>query len=225
MKNLIICSASERSLHQVWLDGDPNRNWDLYLSPYRALAPRQSPDIEIGKIRSGPKFTCLHDLLIQENGWRRYQYITLADEDVFAMPGTWSRFFEQATEFNAALSAPALTPNSIYSHPVTVQQPGSRARRVSFVESMMPCFRVDILEKLLHTFALSPTGAGWGFDYLWAAMLDYQGIYVIDETPVTHWRPNVHTTNGFPEMNALLARFNVSPIEQTYEHFPAMGHT
>src|ERR1019366_6823014 len=58
MKNLIICSASERSLHQVWLDGDPNRNWDLYLSPYRALAPRQSPDIEIGKIRSGPKFTC-----------------------------------------------------------------------------------------------------------------------------------------------------------------------
>src|ERR1035437_8200824 len=148
--NLIICCASERSMHYAWLDGDPMRNWDLFVSPYRLVL--HSPthhDIQTGKIRSTKKFAALHDLLTQGQWWRSYRNVMLVDEDIFAMPRTWSRFFDLTDPLDMTMAAPALTPNSIASHPVTVQQPGCRMRRVSFIESMMPCFRDHILATLL----------------------------------------------------------------------------
>ena len=80
----------------------------------------------------------------------------------------------------------------------------------------MPSLRVDTLSKLLPTFLESP--GGWGIDYLWAHLLSYKGMYIIDTTPVTHWRPSVHTKNYGGEMNALLAKFGVTKWpEVTYE--------
>jgi hypothetical protein len=207
--NLMICSASDRSLHHTWLDGDLQRNWDLYLSPYRPMTSQQTHAVPIGKVRDKPKFAALHDLLTEDQWWRGYNNVMLVDEDIFAMPGTWSRFFDATDmQLNVSMSAPALTANSIFSHPVTVQQPGCRVRRVSFIEGMMPSFRVKTLEQLLPTFLESP--GGWGIDYLWAHLLDYKGMYIIDATPVTHWRPSVHTKNYGGEMNALLAKFGVT---------------
>jgi hypothetical protein len=205
-------------MHYAWLDGDPDRNWDLFVSPYRDVLPAHGHhDIQTGKIRSAKKFAALYDLLTQAEFWRGYRNVMLVDEDIFAMPGTWSRFFDRADTLDMTMAAPALTPNSIYSHPVTVQQPGCCVRRVSFIESMMPCFRANTLQMLLPTFLADPTGAGWGLDYVWAKLLDYSGIYIIDETPVTHWRPSVHTQNNWPDAEAVLAKFNASRIEQTYE--------
>jgi hypothetical protein len=218
--NLMICCASERSMHYAWLDGDrDHRNWDLYLAPYRPVLPAYSHDIKTDQIRYAKKFSALHDLLTRDQWWRDYRNVMLVDEDVFAMPGTWSRFFDVADTLDMTMAAPALTPNSVHSHPVTVQQPGCRMRRVSFIESMMPCFRADTLSTLLPTFMADPTGAGWGLDYVWAKLLDYRGIYVIDETPVTHWRPNVYDRSYWPETDAVLAKFDARMIEQTYEVF------
>ena len=216
--NLIICCASERSMHYAWLDGDPDRNWDLFVSPYRLVL--HSPthhDVKLGPIRSAKKFAALHELLTQDEWWRGYRNIMLVDEDIFAMPGTWSHFFDRADTLPMAMAAPALTPNSIASHPVMVQRPGCGVRRVSFIESMMPCFRVNTLALLLPTFMADPTGAGWGIDYVWAKLLDYRGIYVIDETPVTHWRPSVHTQNNWPDAEVVMVKYNAPRIEETYE--------
>jgi hypothetical protein len=213
----MICSASDRSLHHTWLDGDPKRNWDLYLSPYRPLSIAQPPDVSVGPLRDKQKFAALHDLLTEDQWWREYNNVMLVDEDIFAMPGTWSRFFDWTDRLDMRMMAPSLTANSIFSHPVTVQQPGHAVRRVSFIEIMMPSFRVDTLDLLLPTFALSPSGMGWGLDYLWAHLLDYSGIYIIDETPVTHWRPSAHTKNYGDEMNALLAKYHVRATEETFE--------
>lgn len=214
--NLMICSASEKSMHHVWLDGDRDRNWDLYLSPFRSVQPVD--DVKIGKIRTAKKFTALHELLMEDPWWRDYRNVMLVDEDVFAMPETWSRFFDWTDKLDdMTIAAPALTPNSIHSHPVTVQVPGCSVRRVSFIESMMPCFRVETLEQLLPTFLADPTGIGWGLDYAWAKLLDYRGIYVVDATPVTHWRPNIHERNNWPEVETVLKMYQAELIEQTYE--------
>ncbi len=215
--NLMICSASDRSLHHTWLDGDPNRNWDLHLMPYRALSAPQPPDITVDAVVTEQKYAAYYTLLTESRWWRDYRNIMLVDEDIFAMPGTWSRFFDWSDKVNAALSAPALTPNSIFSHPVTVQQPGCVARRTSFVESMMPCFRVGTLTALLPSFTADPTGMGWGLDYAWAKLLNYAGIYVIDATPVTHWRPGTHTRSYWPEVQTVLTKFNAQIVEKTYE--------
>lgn len=225
--NLIICCASERSLHQVWLDGDPQRNWDLCVIPFRPLAPRQSTGIMITPITNELKFAAFHTLLTKNNWWRAYKRIALADEDIFAMPKTWSLFFDFVEQLDAGLSAPALTPNSLFSHPVTVRQRGCLAHRTNFVEGMMPCFRVDVLDKLLYTFTADPSGAGWGLEYAWSKVLDNKGIYIVDATPVTHWRPGAYTRSYMPEVNAVIAKFGASPVETIYEfiRFDPVGAT
>ena len=205
-------------MHYAWLDGDLDRNWDLFVSPYRNVLPAYGHhDIQTGKIRSAKKFAALHELLTQDEWWSNYRNVMLVDEDIFAMPETWSRFFDIADTLPITMAAPALTPNSIASHPVTVQQPGCCVRRVSFIESMMPCFRVNTLAALLPTFTADPTGVGWGLDYVWAKLVEYHGIYVVDATPVTHWRPSVYTENNWPDAEAVMAKYNAPKIEQTYE--------
>ena len=216
--NLIICCASERSMHYAWLDGDPLRNWDLYLAPYRRVLPAHHHDIPTGGIINAKKFVMLHDLLTRNHWWRDYRNVMLVDEDIFAMPETWSRFFEWTDQLDdMTMAAPALTPNSVSSHSVTVQQPGCHVRRVSFIESMMPCFRAETLALLLPTFLADPSGFGWGIDYAWAKLLDYRGIYIVDATPVTHWRPNVYDRSYWPEAEDVLAKYQAERIEQTYE--------
>lgn len=220
--NLIICRASERSQHYAWLDGDALwRNWDLYVLPYRAVLPAFGHDegVAVGRVVSGNKFTALHDFLMYDRSWYRYRNIMLADEDVFAMPGTWSRFFDLVDALPLmTMAAPALTANSVSSHGITVQRPGCSVRRVSFIEGMVPCFKPDVLDLLLPTFLADPTGCGWGIDYAWAKLLNYQGIYIVDATPVTHWRPNVHDRSYWPEANAVLERYHATDrLEQTYE--------
>jgi hypothetical protein len=207
-------------MHYAWLDGDPQRNWDLCLSPYRPIRPAYSHDsIQTYGLRTEPKFAALHDLLTQNTWWHSYRNVMLVDEDVFAMPQTWSRFFDWMDRILAAeMAAPALTPNSIFSHPVTVQQFNSRVRRVSFIEGMMPCFRARTLKQMLPTFLADPTGMGWGIDYVWPKLLDYKGIYVVDDTPVTHWRPGTYTRSYWPEVEAVLKKYDAEDRpEVTYE--------
>jgi hypothetical protein len=54
---------------------------------------------------------------------------------------------------------------------------------------MMPCFRSDILSNLLHTLDLTPSGFGFGLDFLWPKLLAYSGVFIVDETAVLHTRP------------------------------------
>lgn len=216
--NLIICSAGSRSLHHTWIDGDAQRNWDLYLLPYQTFSIPNQRDIKIGAVTSDPKYAAYHSLLTRNPWWSKYHNVMLVDEDIFAMPGTWSRFFDCMDGLPALMAAPALTPNSIFSHPVTVQQPGSHVRRVSFIEGMMPCFRSDVLWQLLPTFLADPTGMGWGIDYVWPKLLDYRDIYVVDATPVTHWRPATYTRSYWPEVEAVLKMYHAEDRpEVTYE--------
>jgi hypothetical protein len=224
-RNLIIVCAGRSSKHRTWLTEDPNRNWDLYVCPFVEIPPTTGNGVTTGSsFYTGFQFAALSALLDTWRGWESYRYIVLADDDLIVPPGTWSKFFARVVCYHAALSAPALTPDSIASHRVTVQRPGARARRVSFVEGMMPCFRVDVLEKLRHTFAETKTGIGYGLDYVWPKLLDYKGIYIIDETPITH--PRGHTSRpeidaaALREMAAMLKKYDCEcPPEGDFEVF------
>lgn len=189
-RSLIIVRAGAGSLHPDWL-GAGDRGWDLFVCPYQETGFAADPtrNVEVGVVREGAKWTGLRALLAEWRGWRDYDYVMLADDDLSAAPWTWSRFFEIARREQAVLAQPALTRDSYFSHLVTVQCPHVTMRRTSFVEIMAPCFRTDALAALLPTFDYTRTGWGWGLDYVWAKALGYKGLLIVDEAPVRHTRP------------------------------------
>jgi len=183
-RNLIVLRCGAESLHGQWLEG-AERNWDIVLCPYQ--------DIDAKGIEShlivGQKWSGLYRFLLEYSRWRDYDYICLPDDDIETTAGTWNTFFDRCAALKAELAAPALTPDSFFSHAITLQNPNFLARATSFVEVMNPCFSRSFLEIALPTFALSRSGAGWGLDFLWGAMLSHENLWIIDETAVRHARP------------------------------------
>lgn len=188
--NLVVARVGRKSLHTTWLSADASRNWDLYLCPYQDIAqPEADTGIEVGQIIPGPKWSGLRQLLETWNGWREYDYIWLPDDDLYASQDTIDGMFDLASSLAFDLCAPALHESSYYAHFSTMRNGRCLARRTGFVEIMAPCFSRRALNELLATLALSSTGWGWGLDSLWPKLLDYQGVGVIDATPVLHTRP------------------------------------
>ena len=197
-KDLIIVRASKRSLHNVWLDSKTPRPWDLLICPYEDIPSSQPEGVYLSEVipASKWKWGALDILLNEWQEWRKYRYVLLADDDLLASQDTWSKFFERCAHYGAQLAQPGLRFGSYFSHPMTMQSTQFAARRVSFVEIMMPCFRSDVLAQLQATFKISPSGSGLGLDLLWAKQLEYKHLFIIDETAVHHTRP-VH--GAYPE--------------------------
>jgi hypothetical protein len=128
-------------------------------------------------------------LLTTWDGWREYDHVWLPDDDVFASQDTISQMFDLAAALDFKLFAPALAEASYYEHFSTMRNGSFHARSVGFVEIMVPGFRRQTLEQLLPTFDHTTTGWGWGLDVAWPKLLGYEGIGIIDATPVLHTRP------------------------------------
>jgi hypothetical protein len=190
-RDLIIARCGTNSLHPAWVEGQPDRTWDLYLCPYQPV-PFQtdaSAGVMVGEVIPGQKWTGLRALLRGWDGWTDYRYVMLADDDLLAPPEIWSEFFHICKSIGAKLAQPALTPDSFFFYPLTMKNLRFERRRVGFVEIMAPCFRVDVLQDLLPTLDLTETGFGWGLDTLWPKLLAYEDIHIVDRTPIRHTRP------------------------------------
>jgi hypothetical protein len=186
-RNLVLARVGQNSLHRLWIDPGKSRDWDLYLCPFQEM-PTQAVDCTVGSVIPGPKWTGLNQLLNEWDGWREYDHIWLPDDDILASQDTISAMFEAAQALRLKLFAPALHEASHYAHYTMMRNASFFARRVGFVEIMVPCFSREALEEVLPTLALSTTGWGWGLDSLWPKLLDYQDLGIIDSTPVLHTR-------------------------------------
>jgi len=184
--NLVIARTGRSSLHPRWLEHGAARNWDLLLCPYQD-GPTES-DFPVPPATPGQKWLGLDQLLNANDIWRRYDYVWMPDDDLMATAEEISRLFDLCHSFNAALAQPALTEESDFSFAMTMRNRAFFARATTFVEIMAPCFRSDVLARLLPTLAEVPTGWGWGLSYVWAAMLECGGIYIFDAAPVWHTR-------------------------------------
>jgi hypothetical protein len=187
-RNLVIARVGRRSLHGTWVGTKSERDWDLYLCPFEDIDPTQAPGVMTGPVVPGPKWTGLRETLNSWPGWRDYDYVWLPDDDVLTDPETVSAMFATASALKLQLFAPALQESSHYAHYIAMRNRRFLARRVGFVEIMVPGFRRTTLEALLPTFDLSTTGWGWGLDSLWPARLGYRDLGIIDAAPVLHTR-------------------------------------
>jgi hypothetical protein len=187
-RNLVLARCGKTSLHESWLAGAVHRSWDLALAPYQEIAVTQAPEFMLPVV-PGLKWNGLHRVLTEWQGWRQYDYIWLPDDDLAADALRLNTMFGLAEAFGAKLAAPALSPDSYFSHYISMQNKSYFARGVSFVEVMMPCFRRDVLEQMLPLLAETATGEGWGFDFIWPKLLNYEDVYIFDCVTVRHTRP------------------------------------
>jgi hypothetical protein len=187
-RHLVIARVGRNSLHRTWLESATDRNWDLYLCPFQAIADQSDVQCKVGEVIAGPKWTGLTALLSGWDGWKDYDSVWLPDDDILADQATISAMFDVGELLNFNLFAPGLHERSYYAHYITMTNRSFFARRVGFVEIMMPCFRTAVLSELLPTFALSTTGWGWGLDSVWPKLLGYEGLGIIDGVSVLHTR-------------------------------------
>jgi hypothetical protein len=188
-RDLVIARVGRNSLHRSWLDAGKPREWDLYLCPFQDIPPQTDLDCTVGEVIPGPKWTGLRTLLNGWDGWRDYEHIWLPDDDILASQDTISRMFEAAAALQLKLFTPALKEDSHYGHYIIMRNRNFFARRVSFVEIMVPGFSRPALEQLLPTLDLSTTGWGWGLEPLWGKLLDHRDLGILDAVPVLHTRP------------------------------------
>jgi hypothetical protein len=188
-QHLVIARVGRRSLHPFWLEPAKDRSWDLYLCPFQQLDPAHGADCEVGDVVPGPKWAGLRTLLNSWSGWKDYEYVWFPDDDIFTNQDDINAMFRLGGALNFELFAPALQEGSYYAHYITMTNQSFFARRVGFVEIMVPCFRSETLERLLPTLELTTTGWGWGLDSVWPKLLGYEGLGILDGVPVLHTRP------------------------------------
>lgn len=215
---LVIVRAGDRSLHPQWTSSLVTRDWDLVVS-YFGDDPHRYRDA--GELRiddKGPKWPGIHVLLSRDGFWRDYDYIWLPDDDLAVTQAAISTLFAVTASRDLALTQPALSWSSFYSHPVTIRRPSFRLRLTDFVENMAPCFRRDSLEICLPT--MGHNLSGWGLGSVWPRLLGdgSSRVAIIDDVTVTHTRPvggpNYATLRAAgispqAEMDALLSTYGI----------------
>src|ERR1700678_3246171 len=124
MRGLVVLRCGQNSLHWDWLDAR-RENWDLLLCPYQEIDARGHE----AHVIPGQKWDGLANFFAKTQAWRDYDYICLPDDDVATDAASLNALFSFCDRFKINLAAPALTPNSYFSHLITMRNTEFAARR------------------------------------------------------------------------------------------------
>jgi len=116
--------------------------------------------------------------------------VWLPDDDLLCDPTLVSRMFAICADLGLDMAQPALTQDSYYSHPITMQHPQFQLRFTNFIEIMAPVFSRRFLALVSPT--IGGNLSGWGLDGLWPRMSGLGRLAIIDDTPVRHTLPIKH---------------------------------
>ena len=191
---LVFFRAGGNSLHRRLLSEDPGRNWDCCVSWYSQ--PDQESVTEYSCVGGDNKLEGFLAFRSQLPRTFSYEYILLADDDVYFQPGDISRFFDLCDGYKTYLAQPALRWRTHYNLNVTLSNPACILRRVSFVEIMAPCLSAAALDELIDTFDSSRST--WGVDLTWAGRSqDKRSLHVVDAVRVEHTKIMDKTGGAF----------------------------
>lgn len=184
---LALFRAGPKSLHPHCAERLAEQNFDYALSYFGDDEPPAAGAVFVHK-QKGAKWPGLAATL--QAHWddiSRYDYVWLPDDDLLCVPELVSRMFAICTDLGLELAQPALTPDSYYTHPITVQHKPFQLRFTNFVEIMAPVLSAEMLRKAMPT--LSNNISGFGLDSLWPRLSRLGRVAIIDDTPVKHTRP------------------------------------
>lgn len=119
---------------------------------------------------------------------RQFDLVFVWDDDLDVQTFSLGGFLEIFCRHKFELAQPALTPDSAFSHEITLQRPGQIGRKTDFVEIMAPVFRAATWKKF-SAMITPDIRMGWGLDLLARSYCKIRRMGIIDATPVRHARP------------------------------------
>lgn len=187
---LVVCRAGDSSLHTEWLKSN-SRNFDIMIDYYGCERDRYAESCEYYIVENeGRKFSAIYKTILNNPAlFEQYDAVWFPDDDLLTDTENINKMFELFQEHDLMLAQPALTTDSYYSHPVTLENSQTALRYTFYCEVMAPIFSREALLQCFHSFNLGHVG--WGLDMLWPQILGYpiEKIAILDTTPVKHTRP------------------------------------
>jgi hypothetical protein len=185
---LALFRSGPSSLHPHAIARLEAQNFDYALSWFGDEPPKVAHGAVFVHMQKGAKWPGLKETLAAHGDLiSRYRYVWLPDDDLLAVPEDISRMFAICDELQLELAQPALTPDSYFTHLVTMQHRAFQLRFTNFVEIMAPVLSAAMLTKIYPT--LDGRISGYGLDALWARFSRLGKVAIIDDTPVKHTRP------------------------------------
>ncbi|GAP37529.1 DUF707 domain-containing protein [Piscinibacter sakaiensis] len=205
---LALFRAGPKSLHPHAVQGIEQLPFDYALSWFGDTPP-EAPGAAFVHLQKGPKWPGLEQtLLVHAAQIAGYRYVWLPDDDLLCDPAGVARMFAVCEDLGLELAQPALTPDSYFSHAITLQHAGFQLRFTNFVEIMAPVLSQAMLARVLPT--LAGNASGYGLDGLWPRMSSLGRLAIIDATPIRHTRPV-----GGPN-HALASRSGLTPVQEDW---------
>jgi hypothetical protein len=167
------------------------RDWDLILSPYQTVPDIGALDADASFPIPGGKWEAIHALFAAHPRLLDGRaLIWLPDDDLQGDAATVARLFGIAGAHDLHLSQPALTPDSAFSHFVTVRHLLTKLRYTNFVELMAPLMTPAILRAALPQ--MEGRAGAKGLDFVWQRFVPAPAetrVAVIDAAAMGHHRP------------------------------------
>jgi len=245
---LVISSVGQNSKHRTWLPLDGQKKcFDLLLMDFSGEENDYVQDADYYFRTKGFIYPTLFEI-VQKNReiFERYDGFWIPNDDIVTDHETIRDFFSICERYGFDLAQPAvgmgaegrkahsendLIPDVDYGryNRMLVVVPGSLFRRVTFVEVMMPFLSRYAFWKILHSFPESYSA--WGLDLLWAKLLGYRNMAVVDHTPMQHSRPlfggqlymnmTDRETSAKDEMHRIMWRHRVRHIRRVFVMVPS----
>jgi hypothetical protein len=187
----LFTSAGDKNAIRFWLDGAPERRWDLVIAYYgdsdQEFSAISQASRHAFRIKGG-KFQNLKKLVEQEPKLLdKYSLIWVCDDDIRMSAAQIDEAFAISEFFEFWIAQPAFLQEGKISHPAVTlfEAKDWDFRLVNFVEMTAPIFRRERLIQFLDVFDGSLTG--WGIDYWYMNFFDaneFARFAVIDKVQV-----------------------------------------
>lgn len=153
-----------------------------------------------------------------------FDYVLFFDDDIVLPPDFCHEFLAEVLSCGAALSQPALTPDSFGSHAITRRDPSCRVRITNFVEIGPLVCMTNRFYQLVLPFLDPISPLGWGYEAQWSHVAKAHGLAqaIVDRCAVRHARPvgiNYSRATARHQMQLYLEKYgNPMPVPIVYKY-------
>lgn len=232
MKNkdtLIICpvKSTDIKFHNNY---DKDNHWISSQNKFYDLMALRYNDEDINEsnfdfiIKSkGQKWIMVREAM-KNFDFMKYKYIGIFDDDIITDIWNIEKALNIAKYYGLSAFQLSLLPESTFDHIQTVQNKNYDFTETSFIEIMMPFFRIDKFQKLLYFLKEYPElNLGYGIDFAFRDIIE-GNTYVIHSATAYHPQRKSSIDNrinlGMEEMDRFFKIYYPKIIKKLYNRNP-----
>jgi hypothetical protein len=147
--------------------------------------------------------------------WKKYEYVWIPDSQIVIDQKQVNRFFKTIGEHSVTIGQPSLINKKHTPYHMLYNKQKLQLRKISFVESMMPCFKKEFIENYLISFLSENIGfleSGCGID-LWWSSIHSKELFVIDTIRIRHELPIASKESCVIEREHFINKYKLTLFE------------